>query len=62
MQVTHWVVAVFVDEFMDSDVIWMKLRTRVIPTYYMLTSWRGRERERERKRERDSMTFLCTLI
>lgn len=45
---TYRIVAVFVDELMYCNIIRMKLRAGVIPTYYVLTSWRGgRGRERE---------------
>ena len=50
---TYRVVAVFVDELMYCNIIGMKLRAGVIPTYYVLTSWREREREREKERERE---------
>jgi hypothetical protein len=53
MQMTYGVVTVFVDEFVYCNIIRMKLRAGVIPTYYVLTSWREREREEGRERERE---------
>ena len=50
---TYRIVAIFVDELMYCNIIGMKLRAGVIPTYYVLTSWREREREKKRERERE---------
>ena len=36
---THRIVAVLVDELMYGNVIRVELRTSVIPSYYVFTSW-----------------------
>ena len=40
---THWVIAVLVDELVNGNVVGVELRASVVPTYNVLTSWRERE-------------------
>ena len=53
MVTTHWIIAIFIDELMYGNVVGVELRTCVVPSNNVFSSY-GREKEKEiedRRRE-----------